>query len=111
MKSDLQPASMVIISQGFGNVPESFSFMAKHLASHGFVAMVPNHVGSNLSFRQNFLQGFLNTILSPSEFLSRPEEISFVIDELEQWVATSPDWAARLNLEVCASSIELSIQS
>lgn len=94
-----QPAPVVIVSHGFGDVPESFTFIAEHLASHGFVVMVPNHVGSNLGFRQNFLQGFLNTILSPSEFLSRPEEISFLIDELERLTATSPDWAVRLNLD------------
>ena len=93
-----QPAPVVIVSHGFGDVPESFTFIAEHLASHGFVVMVPNHVGSNLGFRQNFLEGFLNTILSPSEFLSRPEEISFLIDELERLAATSSDWAARMNL-------------
>ena len=37
-------------------------------------------------------------MLSPLEFLSRPQEISFLIDELERWAATSPEWAARLNL-------------
>ena len=94
-----QPAPVIIISHGFGDVGESFAFIAEHLASHGFVVLVPNHVGSDLSSRQNFLQGFLNTILSPSEFVSRPEEISFLMDELERLVATSPEWATRLNLE------------
>ena len=97
-----QPAPVVIISHGFGDLQESFGFIAEHLASYGYAVLVPEHVGSDLSVRQNFLQGFVNTILSPSEFISRPEEISFLIDELEQWVETSADWADRVNLEQIA---------
>ena len=94
-----QPAPVILISHGFGDIQESFDFIASHLASHGYVAMLPQHVGSDLSVRQNFLQGFVNTILSPSEFVSRPQEVSLVIDELERLVATFPDWAATLDLD------------
>lgn len=34
-----------------------------------------------------------------SQFINRLQEISFLIDELERLVASSPDWAARLDLE------------
>ena len=93
------PAPIVIISHGFGDVKESFSFLAEHLASHGFVAIVPDHVGSNLQYREVYLQGRLNTLLSPMEFINRPQEISFLIDTLEALVAESPEWAARLDLD------------
>lgn len=95
----LEPAPIVIISHGFGALKENFIFMAEHLASHGFVVLVPDHVGSNLSYRQNYLQGQLNTLLSPMEFIGRPQEISFLIDELERLVDTDPQWAAVFNLE------------
>jgi predicted dienelactone hydrolase/ABC-type amino acid transport substrate-binding protein len=94
-----QPAPIVIISHGFGDVKESFTFMAEHLASHGFVVLIPDHVGSDLAYRQKFLEGRLNTLLSPMEFLNRPQEISFLIDELERLVKTSPEWAAQLNVD------------
>ena len=94
-----QPAPIIIISHGFGGVREDFTFLAEHLASYGFVVLLPDHVGSNLDFRQVYLGGRLNTLLSPTEFLDRPEEISFLIDELEQLVNTSPTWAARLNID------------
>ena len=92
------PAPIVIISHGFGDVKDSFTFMAEHVASHGFVAILPNHVGSDLSYRKDYLKGRLNTLLSPMEFLNRPQEITFLIDELEQLVKTSPIWANRLNV-------------
>jgi predicted dienelactone hydrolase/ABC-type amino acid transport substrate-binding protein len=93
------PAPIVIISHGFGDVKESFAFIAEHLASYGFVVLLPDHVGSDLAYRQEFLQGRLNTLLSPMEFINRPQEISFLIDRLEELVAESPEWAAQLDLE------------
>lgn len=94
-----QPAPIVIISHGFGALKDNFNLIAQHLASHGFVAIVPDHVGSDLAFRQSFLQGRLNTILSPIEYINRPQEISFLIDELERLAANDPTWATRLNLD------------
>lgn len=92
------PAPIIIISHGFGDVQDSFSFIAEHLASHGYAVMLPNHVGSDLGLRQNFLEGFVNTILSPTEYISRPQEVSFLLDELEARVANSPEWAEALDM-------------
>ncbi|WP_253274218.1 alpha/beta fold hydrolase [Myxosarcina sp. GI1] len=94
-----QPAPIVIISHGFGAVKENFVSLAEHLASYGFVVLVPDHVGSDLSYRKTYLQGQLNTLLSPIEFLNRPQEISFLIDELEKLVASKDRWAKLLDLE------------
>jgi len=93
------PAPIVIISHGFGDVKESFEFLAEHIASHGYVAMVPDHVGSDLQYRQEYLQGRLNTLLSPMEFIDRPQQISFLIDKLEALVAESPEWADILDVD------------
>jgi predicted dienelactone hydrolase len=97
------PAPVVIVSHGFGAVKEDFVFLNQHLASHGYVVMAPDHVGSDLGYRQAYLGGRLNTLLSPIEFVNRPEEISFLIDELERLVATSPEWASRLDLDQIAA--------
>ena len=92
------PTPIVIISHGFGDVKESFTFLAEHLASYGFIVVVPDHVGSDLAYREVYLQGRLNTLLSPMEFINRPQEISFLIDKLESLAAESPEWAAVLDL-------------
>lgn len=93
------PAPIVIISHGFGDVKESFTFLAEHIASYGYVVIVPDHIGSDLQYREVYLQGRLNTLLSPMEFINRPQEISFLIDKLEELVAESPEWAALLDLD------------
>ncbi len=96
-------APIVIVSHGFGATKEDFVFLNEHLASHGYVVVVPEHVGSDLEYRQRFLKGRLNTLLSPMEFINRPLEVSFLIDELERLVATSPNWASRLDLSRIAA--------
>ena len=94
-----EAAPIIIMSHGFGAVKENFLFIAEHLASYGFVVLVPDHVGSDLSYRETYLDGRLNTLLSPIEFLNRPQEISFLIDQLEQLVASDSQWSKSLNLD------------
>ncbi|MGF1497467.1 MAG: alpha/beta hydrolase [Elainellaceae cyanobacterium] len=89
-----EPAPIVIVSHGFGDVKESFTFLAEHLASYGFITILPDHVGSDLAYRQEYLDGRLNTLLSPVEFINRPQEISFLIDRLEEMAAESAAWRA-----------------
>lgn len=93
-----QPAPIVMISHGFGQNIQDSSFLAEHLASYGFVVVVPEHVGSTSAYRSDFLQGKLNTLFSPIDFISRAEEISLLIDHLERLATNDPTWKARLNL-------------
>ena len=93
-----EPAPIVIISHGFGDVKESFTFLAEHLASYGFIVILPDHVGSDLAYRKEYLSGLLNTLLSPVEFINRPQEISFLINRLEELTTESPEWAAIADL-------------
>lgn len=89
-----EPAPIIIISHGFGDVKESFGFLAEHLVSYGFITILPDHVGSDLAYRKEYLNGRLNTLLSPVEFVNRPQEISFLIDKLEELATESTAWGA-----------------
>ena len=94
-----QPAPAIVISHGFGSQKENFSYMAEHFASHGFAVLIPNHVGSSLAYRKVFLQNRLTTLLSPVEYINRPQEISLLLDEVEQLVASDPGWMGQVDLE------------
>ena len=94
-----QPAPVVLISHGFGSVRQNFTSLGEHLASYGFVVAIPEHIGSNLRYRKELLKGNLSSALSPVEYLDRPRDISFIIDELGQIVAEDPEWSKILNLE------------
>lgn len=92
------PAPVVVISHGFGARRQNFTQLASHLASHGYVVAIPEHVGSDLAYRQELLEGKLSSALSPIEYLDRPRDITYLLDELTELVATREEWRGRINL-------------
>ncbi|GFE72275.1 alpha/beta hydrolase [Chroococcus sp. FPU101] len=94
-----KPAPVILISHGFGSLKENFVKLAQHLASYGFIAIIPEHIGSDLQYRRELLQGKLSSALSPIEYIDRPRDLSNVIDYLEQLVANDKSWAKRVNLQ------------
>jgi predicted dienelactone hydrolase len=67
---------VIVFSHGYGSVRSDLKYLAEHLASHGYVVAALEHSGSN--FTANKGPGSLK----PQEFLARPQDVSFVIDEL-----------------------------
>ena len=74
---------LVVISHGFGANRKFLRYLALHLASHGITVAAVEHPGSNVtavnraSYTANLAQ-----ILPGSEFIDRPKDISFLLDEL-----------------------------
>lgn len=75
---------VVVISHGLASRPEDFAKWAKHLASYGYVVAIPQHPGSDLQQTKDFLEGFSRQIFLRNEFIDRPLDISYTIDELER---------------------------
>lgn len=95
-----QPAPLVVMVHGFGSDRATYDYALKHLASHGFVVAAPEHVGSNLAYRQAYLAGApLDVDVSPLELISRAREVSATIDEVERLVKTDATWRNLVNLE------------
>ncbi len=65
-------------------MPESFADVAQHLASHGYVVALPQHIGSDAQHQQAFLKGLSRQVFLVDEFINRPLDISYVIDTLER---------------------------
>lgn len=89
---------LILISHGFGSLKENFVSLAQHLASHGFVVAIPEHVGSDLQYRQELLKGSLSSALSPVEYIARPQDMSSVIDKLKELTEKSEIWQKRIDL-------------
>ncbi|NQZ65166.1 alpha/beta fold hydrolase, partial [Crocosphaera sp.] len=75
---------IVIASHGLASSPEHFADYAEHLASYGYVVAIPQHPGSDRQQLQNLKRGLSRQIFLNSEFIDRPKDISYVIDELER---------------------------
>ncbi|GAX34876.1 alpha/beta hydrolase [Nodularia sp. NIES-3585] len=74
---------VIIFTHGLGSVRHELRYLANHLASHGYVVAALEHPGSNETNTNLAAQG-KTRLLEPQEFLERPRDISFVLDELEK---------------------------
>ncbi|MGK7874041.1 MAG: alpha/beta hydrolase [Xenococcaceae cyanobacterium] len=88
---------VVVISHGLASSPKNFERYAGHLASYGYVVVVPQHPGSDFSQLQAMLEGYSREIFKLNEFIDRPLDVSYLLDELEQ--RNQFEFQGRLNLE------------
>jgi len=74
---------VVVLSHGFSSNRKDMHYIAEHLASHGYVVAAVEHIGSNQEYTVDLTKSRL-TVIKPQEFLERPQDISFILDELAQ---------------------------
>ncbi len=74
--------SVIVFSHGLSSRPEDYAEGLKHLASYGFVVAAPQHPGSDAIWLKEMLKGLHKDIFDGQEFINRPRDISYVIDEL-----------------------------
>lgn len=77
-------APLVVITHGFGSSQTNFEYLARHLASHGYIVLVPEHIGSNTEYKKAFLRGEISVDVSPIEFYSRPQDITYLLNKVEE---------------------------
>jgi predicted dienelactone hydrolase len=93
------PLPVMILSHGLGTIrnhPEDVN-LARGLASNGFFVAIPQHIGSNQTYREGLAQGLYQEFFDPMEFIDRPLDIHFLLDTLEQLNAT--ELQGRLQLD------------
>jgi predicted dienelactone hydrolase len=87
---------VIIFSHGLASRPEDYAEAIEHLASYGFLVAAPQHPGSDIKYLQGMLAGYYRNIFDRDEFINRPKDISFVIDELARRNASQ--FQGKLNL-------------
>ncbi|NJL82621.1 MAG: alpha/beta hydrolase [Chloroflexaceae bacterium] len=88
---------VVVMSHGLASNPQHFQNLARHLSSHGFLVAVPQHPASDSLRLQAFLNSLARDVFDVKEFIDRPLDITFVIDELER--RNRDEFANRLKLD------------
>ncbi|MEB3342570.1 alpha/beta hydrolase [Okeania sp.] len=89
---------VVIISHGLGSDRNSFVYLAEHLASYGFAVIVPEHIGSNAEKVEKIFAGFSRPV-DGTEFINRPLDIKYLLDEIEKKIGSDSKWQGKLNLQ------------
>jgi predicted dienelactone hydrolase len=96
------PFPVVVLSHGAGGDWDTHYAQAQHLASHGYVVLCLEHIGSN---RERMTQGFqlmknLEAMIHDSEeVLARPKDVSFAIARAEEWNRTHEKLRGKLDLQ------------
>jgi predicted dienelactone hydrolase len=87
---------VILFSHGLASRPEDYAEGLNHLASYGYVVAAPQHPGSDTIWLKSMLKGLQQDIFDVQDFIQRPKDISYVIDELGRRNAGSFD--GKLNL-------------
>ncbi|MEM8502499.1 MAG: alpha/beta fold hydrolase [Cyanobacteria bacterium P01_D01_bin.1] len=77
-----QSIPVIVISNGLGARRDRFIELANHLASHGFAVALPDHPGSDRERLRDFYNGLEAENFEPAEYIDRPLDVSFILDEL-----------------------------
>jgi predicted dienelactone hydrolase len=77
---------LVVISHGFGANRRFLSYLGKHLASYGVTVAAIEHPGSNgVAVNTAAVNNSnLAKLLPADEFINRPKDVSFLLDELSK---------------------------
>jgi predicted dienelactone hydrolase len=95
-------AVTVGISAFFAGLALFLLAASAHVASYGFAVVLPEHVGSNQTQKEAMKQGLSNETFLAQEFLDRPLDISFVLNELERTNAST--YGGKLALDRVAAA-------
>ena len=102
-KTGSERLPVVLVSHGAGGSWDANYAQARHLATHGYVVLALEHVGSNT---QALLDSGLDHDLaiylmtrSADEVLGRPKDVSFAIDKAVQWNSSHKKLKGRMNLD------------
>ncbi|MGV0023901.1 alpha/beta hydrolase [Phormidesmis priestleyi] len=88
---------LVVIAPGFEANRSFLGYLARHLASHGFTVAAIEH--PSLANRGVPTAFKLDQLVPATEFVDRPKDISFVLDELTQLNQESGDLQGKLNTQ------------
>lgn len=75
----VNPKGLVVISHGLWDSPVNFEGWGRHLASHGYAVLLPEHPGSDRSQQAAMLSGAIPPP-APEELGLRPLDISALLD-------------------------------
>jgi predicted dienelactone hydrolase len=91
---------LVVLSHGFGANRQFLGYLGRHLASHGITVAAIEHPGSNSAAVSQASNGAsLAQLLKATEFIERPKDVSFLLDELAKLNTQPGQFQGKLNTQ------------
>jgi len=97
------PFPVVVFSHGLGGTREAYEYLGRYWASHGYVSVHVQHLGSDDGVWRGAGLGqgqvaMHRAAADPRNAINRPRDVSFVIDELERMNREKSPLQNRLDL-------------
>jgi predicted dienelactone hydrolase len=94
---------VIIFSHGLGSSRDVYGYLGRYWAKHGYVSVHVQHAGSDIAVWEKFpisqRMDLLRRAASlPENFINRPKDVSFAIDELTRLNETDSQWNNRFDL-------------
>ncbi|MBE9209175.1 alpha/beta hydrolase [Nostoc sp. LEGE 06077] len=89
---------LIVISHGLASDRYALAYLAQHLVSYGFAVAVLEHPGSNAERFQQYFAGLAGPP-QPREFIDRPLDVKFVLDELQRLETSNSSLKGKLNFQ------------
>ncbi|NJN88368.1 MAG: alpha/beta hydrolase [Leptolyngbyaceae cyanobacterium SL_7_1] len=94
----VEPAPVIVISHGIASDRTTFAYLAQHLASHGYVVALVEHPDTSARRFEQFFSGF-DYPPDSLDLITRPLDITALLDELERRSQTNPSFQGRMDLD------------
>ncbi|MHC5859625.1 alpha/beta hydrolase [Nostoc sp.] len=92
------PFPLIVISHGLASDRSTFVYLAEHLASYGFAVAVLEHPGSNAERFQQYFAGLAGPP-DAAEFINRPLDIKYLLNELQRLDKSDPTLQGKFNFQ------------
>jgi len=93
---------LIIISHGAGGDWDTHFALANHLATHGFIVLCLEHIGSNTKMLKRNIRIFKNLndmIHDGDEVLGRPKDVSYAINQAIIWNQSNETLKGKIDTE------------
>lgn len=96
----LKPAQgpLVVLFHGLGGTQNALAYLARHLSSHGFTVVTLKHPGHTALERSQDEYTLGGELYMPAqEFIERPQDVSFALDQLKRLNKQPGLWRGKFN--------------
>lgn len=101
-KTGKAPFPLIVFSHGLGGSRENYEYIGRHWASHGYVTVHVQHLGSDDAVwreSENPARDLARAAADPRNALARPLDVRFVLDQMEKLNRTASPFKGKLNLK------------
>lgn len=98
------PFPVIVFSHGLGGSREGYAYLGNRWASHGYISVHLQHLGSDTAVWQDVapakrMQAMRESTLNIQNALNRPLDVTFAIDQLTKMNSDDPLLKHRLDLD------------